>query len=84
MAWSRSCRASRTCGDRPGSDLRLAAGARHVRVTEEAFGEGAWRNVIVDQDLDRVIARVRTAHAAGRGAHVEYRIRHPTTGRSGG
>ena len=48
--------------------------------TEEAFGEGAWRNVIVDEDLDRVIARVRTAHAAGRGAHVEYRIWHPTTG----
>jgi PAS domain S-box-containing protein len=48
--------------------------------TEEAFGEGAWRNVIAAEDLERVIDHVRAEHAAGRGAHVEYRIRHPATG----
>jgi PAS domain S-box-containing protein len=47
--------------------------------TEDAFGEGAWRNVIAEEDLERVIEFVRTEHAAGRGAHVDYRIRHPAT-----
>ena len=48
--------------------------------SERAFGEGGWRDVIVEEDLDRVVEHVRAEHAAGRGAIVEYRIRHPVTG----
>ena len=46
----------------------------------EAFGNGAWRDAIVEEDLARVIDHVRNEHAADRGAHVEYRIHHLRSG----
>jgi PAS domain S-box-containing protein len=48
--------------------------------SEQAFGEGAWRDAIAEEDLEGVIDHVRNQHAADRGAHVEYRIHHLATG----
>ena len=48
--------------------------------SEQAFGEGAWRDAIAEEDLQGVIDHVRNQHAADRGAHVDYRIRHLATG----
>src|SRR6476659_6620031 len=48
--------------------------------SEQAFGEGAWRDAIAEDDLEGVIDHVRNQHAADRGAHVEYRIHHLATG----
>jgi PAS domain-containing protein/histidine kinase len=48
--------------------------------SEQAFGEGAWRDAIAEEDLEGVIDHVRNEHAADRGAHVEYRIHHLATG----
>ena len=48
--------------------------------SEQAFGEGAWRDAIAEEDLEGVIDHVRNQHAADRGAHVDYRIRHLATG----
>jgi PAS domain S-box-containing protein len=48
--------------------------------SEQAFGGGAWRDAIAEEDLEGVIDHVRNQHAADRGAQVEYRIHHLETG----
>jgi hypothetical protein len=35
--------------------------------SEQAFGEGAWRDAIAEEDLEGVIDHVRNEHAADRG-----------------
>lgn len=48
--------------------------------TAADFAAGAWAGLIAADDLDRVRAEVADAHAAHRGARVEYRLRHAATG----